>query len=103
MITRRKYLPSQYVVPQSDVSIMLWQIRCATDLVENGKKPFSYLHNLIDEYVKAIDINNREQRVAAYTITECVQMREDAIEQMVDEENRRSLEELKESMSKRQK
>lgn len=99
---RRKYLPSQYVVPQSDVSIMLWQLSCATKMVENGAKPFSYLHDLISKYLGSIDINNAEKGENVYTITECVQMREAALEKAVDEENKRALEELKEDIAKRQ-
>lgn len=102
MITRRKYLPSQYVVPQSDVSIMLWQIKCAAKCVEAGKKPFSHLYDVLAKYHEAIDMNTKP-RVAAYKISECVQMLADALDKAAEEENKRAAEEALAERAKRQK
>lgn len=98
-IMKKTRLQSQYVIPQNDVSIMLWQIKSAAKLVESNKEPFSYLYDRLKEYSDAIQIPAGEK---CYTISECVQMREATINDMVSEENNRAFEEAKADRMRRE-
>lgn len=98
-IMKKTRLQSQYVIPQNDVFIMLWQIKCAAKLVESNNESFSHLYELLEKYSQDIQIQTGEK---CYTISECVQMREATINDMVSEENNRAFEEAKADRMRRE-